>query len=1341
MTNASGEGHSEQPLSAAAVTAAPFVPVGSPPQSPRPTGSSGSGRGSSMGNGSGGNGGGSGDSSGRHNVIGPSGTTGTSRAPSSNGTSAAAATKTLDSTAVLANRFIPSSLKALNQADVSATLTAGKIPSLYGETKNLYETLIPHGVECRCTGEKHRQSNQNHEAAMVIRKVPIELRYGLYSNKPLTTDGSNSMLSPSPTTPQVAASEDSEEGGEKTSTESEVMESNETKAEKKRKKKMEARFAALTGRAERDRYETIVGLDSIRDAMTRETKDMKKASDFRNKFEGLLILERDEILRLYEYLSQYKVEVIPFAQHDGPANFLYAHVRIPGIADVQPSLSVGDTCLVRPVEPLQMPAYQDNSQMIYDHSRKAYVPNPVEIQASVLRIVRGRDGMPDEVVVTWLSVEDDAALQHAWSYYAPDRRRYNVRFVPHALFQERCLTALDWVARLPRDAAEGLILAKEEAEQLNLPKYRDGHQHSEAVDGKCVDIGQYSLNGKQHDFVSMCVSRTIHASTEGVREPMLLTGPAGTGKTRTLYAAINQVLDLDPKNRILVCAPSHTAANVLTERLGEDLSEKELFRLVDTNRGSETIPFAVLKFTRRNEMSGVFTLPSPDELMKFRVIICTCLDAHLLYRAGLTNATLRKWRSCLSSSIETIVSEAKLQFEGKIMGVNEPHFTHLFIDEAAQATEPESLIPLSVVVDPVPGSVKVEIALVGDPRQLGPQVYSSTAADNGLGYSYIERLLQRPNTQAIADSDDKTGGAPIDDMAALLAFYNEDKEQTSVFLNMNYRCQPAFLMMPSALFYFDKLQSAKSSATADPEETSRWCSKLRQLEKVKERVGLDDEMAGDVSADIPKIFRPTKQHHWPIHFRGVVGRDVSVALDNFSGTNSWSNVEEAKEVCSIVLNLARAGVKPEDIGVMAPFRGQVVKIRSLLRESGLGVVNVGTIEDYQAVERDVIVLSLTRSTHKFVEFDVKRRAGVFRQPKTTNVALTRAEHLLVVVGNPNVMAQCPIWRQWLWFCLRNGLWYGDPGTNGHAGLELTDEVVYSTTRPMGDVIDSDIITVGTLERISRKSEVSEPDSLDDLIARGVYSTGKDKVHVTPSNLPPSVSVPPEVPPEMLEGVHGVGAPSFRGVHGVSASGMDMMGNHPAPEAATAPSNFSQQQQLPHQQPNSETRTDLGGPGAAMVGSQAGPTQAARTHTPLFGPSGMGARSASGLGPPPQQVNRAPVFGRGGFGRGGPPPGSFYGGRGPYGPPPPQYFHGGMMPPPGHHPGFPGRGYPGRGTGPGRGIPTGHLGPSPGAMGGPPPLMGGPPPPGGYDVCPPQNGQGQMNQANLGMSGNNRPPGF
>ena len=213
----------------------------------------------------------------------------------------------------------------------------------------------------------------------------------------------------------------------------------------------------------------------------------------------------------------------------------------------------------------------------------------------------------------------------------------------------------------------------------------------------------------------------------------------------------------------------------------------------------------------------------------------------------------------------------------------------------------------------------------------------------------------------------------------------------------------------------------------------------------------------------------------------MIGHDESVALDSCAGaTNSWSNAKEANVVADIVMTLHKKGVSTRVIGVMAPFRAQVVLIRKLLRKLELGGVNVGTIEDYQAVERDVIVLSLTRANAKFVPNDVEHRMGVFQQHKRTNVATTRAENLFIVVGNPVVMVKDPIWRQWLWFFLRNGLWYGENG-----GKEITEwfdptrrpfrcvphrpgidsaQFMFSTGKQNEEKDEDNIVTISTLEK-------------------------------------------------------------------------------------------------------------------------------------------------------------------------------------------------------------------------------------------------------------------------------------
>ena len=61
------------------------------------------------------------------------------------------------------------------------------------------------------------------------------------------------------------------------------------------------------------------------------------------------------------------------------------------------------------------------------------------------------------------------------------------------------------------------------------------------------------------------VSAIVNNSSGSV--PFLVFGPPGTGKTVTLVEAIKQVWQLNPSTHILVCAPSNTAADLLTVRL------------------------------------------------------------------------------------------------------------------------------------------------------------------------------------------------------------------------------------------------------------------------------------------------------------------------------------------------------------------------------------------------------------------------------------------------------------------------------------------------------------------------------------------------------------------------------------------------------------------------------------------------------------------------------------------------------------------------------------------------------------------------------------------------------
>ena len=69
------------------------------------------------------------------------------------------------------------------------------------------------------------------------------------------------------------------------------------------------------------------------------------------------------------------------------------------------------------------------------------------------------------------------------------------------------------------------------------------------------------------------------------------------------------------------------------------------------------------------------------------------------------------------------------------------HFTHIFIDEAGHATEPETMVALAGAI-----SSNTRIILAGDHKQLGPIIHSSDAIEAGLAISYMERLMNLVNS-------------------------------------------------------------------------------------------------------------------------------------------------------------------------------------------------------------------------------------------------------------------------------------------------------------------------------------------------------------------------------------------------------------------------------------------------------------------------------------------------------------------------------------------------------------------------------------------------------------------
>lgn len=142
-------------------------------------------------------------------------------------------------------------------------------------------------------------------------------------------------------------------------------------------------------------------------------------------------------------------------------------------------------------------------------------------------------------------------------------------------------------------------------------------------------------------------------SSNGVAKPTRSICSPGTGKTVTIVEAIRQILSRKPDAKILACAPSNNAADIIADRLRDSLSTTQLFRLNAPSR-VKTLPRSLESYSLRYD-DGSFRVPQPQAIMKYRVVVSTCASGSLLHGVGVPNG----------------------------------HFTHIFVDEAGQASEPE----------------------------------------------------------------------------------------------------------------------------------------------------------------------------------------------------------------------------------------------------------------------------------------------------------------------------------------------------------------------------------------------------------------------------------------------------------------------------------------------------------------------------------------------------------------------------------------------------------------------------------------------------------------------------
>lgn len=174
--------------------------------------------------------------------------------------------------------------------------------------------------------------------------------------------------------------------------------------------------------------------------------------------------------------------------------------------------------------------------------------------------------------------------------------------------------------------------------------------------------------------------------------------------------------------------------------------------------------------------------------------------------------------------------------------------------------------------------------------------------------------------------------------------------------------------------------------------------------------------------------QPRHDKFYPLTFFTTRGEDVQD-----QNSTAFYNNSEVYEVVERICELRRrwppawGKVDEQSIGIMTPYADQVFRIRSELRKRRMGGISVERVLNVQGKQFRAVFLSTVR-TRRTCQAASELDYGFLSNRKLLNTAITRAQSLVAVVGDP--VALCSIgrcrkvWERFINICNDNKSLFG-----------------------------------------------------------------------------------------------------------------------------------------------------------------------------------------------------------------------------------------------------------------------------------------------------------------------------